>query len=821
MGNKIQNLFLLLFVCNTQLFWSQQNQNSFLIADKNEVKSIYIDPESDELILWAVNELATDIQEITGQKPQIISTQKPTSESGIYIGQIDETLFKNYKKSKKDLSGSWEKFSISNEKNSLYITGSDVRGTVYGIFEVAERLGVSPWKWWADVHNIKKEKLALELPKEGITESPSVQFRGIFLNDEDWGLQPWAAKTFEKETGDIGPKTYEKIFQLLLRLKANTIWPAMHPSTKAFFKIEGNKEMAQKYHILLGTSHAEPMMRNNVDEWKKETMGDFNYFTNSVTINQYWQDRLNEIKNSKAETIMTLGMRGAHDSQMEGAKNAEDAKNMVEKIITTQREMLAATFKKPITSIPQVMIPYKEVLEQYNKGMKIPEDVTLMWTDDNYGYIRRFSDEKEQKRVGGGGVYYHISYWGRPHDYLWLCSTQPGLIWEEMSKAYANGDQKMWIVNVGDIKPAEYDLEFFMDLAWDINSIKPDEIHQHLKNWAAREFNDKVAYEVSSVMSEYYRLAMLRKPEFMGWSQTEPTTQIKPSDFTTDEAIRRIALYDALMEKVNQLSVSIPEERKYAWFQLVVYPVKSAAYMNRKFLYWNLALETTDSVTKEKHLNSSKEAYSEIEALTLYYNTELSNGKWNNMMSMVPRNLPVYQPIDYANLPKVAENKASNPENEVIAIQANEFTTQKQAKNYNWKAIDGLGYSNVAVTLFPLKSEYFESEKPSVTYTFETDKTGEYEVEVRFIPTHANNSDHEATISFDANTSKTFKLNSYDRNAAWKANVLRNAAIFTLPVKIEKTGKHTITIEVNQTGIIIDQLAIYPKGQKKYEIPFE
>jgi len=816
---KIQNSLLLLFVFTSQLFWSQNKNNNFLIANKNEVASIYIDQNADPLVVWAVNELATDIQEITGQKPNIITSQKTPNEKGIYIGHIDENRFKSYKKSKKGLSGSWEKFSISTEKNNLYIVGSDVRGTVYGIFETAEKLGVSPWKWWADVHNIKKQKLVLSIPSEGITENPSVQFRGIFLNDEDWGLQPWAAKTFEKETGDIGPKTYEKIFQLLLRLKANTIWPAMHESTKAFFKIEGNKEMAQKYHILLGTSHAEPMLRNNVDEWKKETMGAFNYFTNSENINKYWQDRLNEVRDSKAEAAFTLGIRGVHDSQMEGAKSTEEAKEMVEKVIVKQREMLASTFKKPITSIPQVMIPYKEVLELYNKGLKVPEDVTLMWTDDNYGYIRRISDEKEQKRIGGGGVYYHLSYWGRPHDYLWLSSMQPGLIWSEMSKAYANGDQKMWIVNVGDIKPAEYDLEFFMDLAWDINSIKPDGIHEHLTTWASREFNDAVANDVSNVMSEYYRLAMLRKPEFMGWSQTEPTTQIKPSEFTAEEAKRRVQLYDQLVEKVNKLSASIPQERKDAWFQLVVYPVKTAASINHKFLYWKLSLESKDPAEKEKFENLSKEGYRQIEKLTQYYNTEMSNGKWNNMMSMAPRKLPVFDPIKYDNNAKIEESKTTSTE--LIAIQAKDFTANQGAKNYQWKPIEGFGYSNAAITLFPLKSSYFETEKPLVTYTFEAEKTGEYEIEVRFIPTHANNSDHQATITFDGKNSETFKLNSYDRNAAWKANVLRNAAIFTLPVKIENTGKHTIKIEVNQTGIVIDQLAIYPKGQKKYEIPFK
>lgn len=385
--------------------------------------------------------MADDIKELTGKRPEIIQTNS-FSKSGIYVGQISDPLFK-VKKDKKELSGQWEKFSIQKENENLIITGSDVRGTVYAIFEITERLGISPWKWWADVNPIKQEKLSLQLPQNGIISSPSVQYRGIFLNDEDWGLQPWATKTFEKETGDIGPKTYEKIFQLLLRLKANTIWPAMHPSTKGFFTISGNKEMAQKYHIVIGSSHAEPMLRNNVDEWKPKINGDYNYFTNKTQVDKYWQDRLDELKSAKIETIMTLGMRGVHDSKMEGAKDLKESIAMVEKIILNQREMFSNTFNKPLNQIPQAFIPYKEVLELYDNGLKIPDDITLVWPDDNYGYIRRLSNESEQKRAGGSGVYYHISYWGRPHDYLWLSTTQPGLIWYEMTKAYQNGANKM------------------------------------------------------------------------------------------------------------------------------------------------------------------------------------------------------------------------------------------------------------------------------------------------------------------------------------------------------------------------------------------
>ncbi|AOW11449.1 glycosyl hydrolase [Flavobacterium gilvum] len=785
-------------------FGQNKNTTDYQIADSNQATTIFIADNSDPLIVWAVNELANDIRDITGKQPEI-KTTKSFSQKGIYIGEVGSALFSS-KTTTKELSGQWEKFSIKKEKDNLLIQGSDVRGTVYAIFEIAERLGVSPWKWWADVNPIKKEKLSLKLPQSGIVSSPSVQYRGIFLNDEDWGLEPWAAKTFEPEVGNIGPKTYEKIFQLLLRLKANTIWPAMHPCTKGFFTIGGNKEMAQKYHIVIGSSHAEPMLRNNVDEWKPKIYGDYNYFTNSTQVNKYWQDRLDELKSANNQTIMTLGMRGVHDSKMEGAKDVKESKEMVDKIIGVQREMLSKTFAKPLKDIPQAFVPYKEVLELYDNGLKVPDDVTLVWPDDNYGYIRRLSDEEEQKRSGGSGVYYHLSYWGRPHDYLWLSTVQPGLLWFEMTKAYENGAKKMWIVNVGDIKPGEYDMELFLDLAWDVNSIKSDGLDGYMKNWIGREFSPNIAQDLSTVFEEYYRLAFIRKPEYMGWSQTEPTTPIKLSDFTQEESLQRIKAYDNLMSKVDALSSLVPEERKDAWFQLVVYPIKGAGYMNHKFLYWNLWATTSDLKQKENYWNLSAKAFEKIKELTTYYNNEMSKGKWNQMMSMHPRNLPVFDSIKANAVSQEPIVKTGSKL--IITIQANKFVANKSSKNYKWQDIKGFGYSNNAVTLFPFKQTYFKTEKPSVTYEFVANETGDYEIEVHLIPTHANKFDHEIGIQIDQNEVKSFLINTKDRDKTWKENVLRNSAIVKVPVSIKTNGKHIIKIDVNQTGIVLDYIVV-------------
>jgi hypothetical protein len=797
------SIAIIAFLTNTA-FGQNNEAVDFPIVKTNESTTIFIDSKTDKLVVWAVNELVSDVEEITGKRLNVVIADK-ISQNGIYIGQASSSLFQS-KTIQKELANQWEKIYIKKQEQNLIVAGSDVRGTVYAVFEIAEELGVSPWKWWADVNPIAKKELVLQLPSKGIIEKPSVQYRGIFLNDEDWGLQPWAAKTFEPETGDIGPKTYEKIFQLLLRLKANTIWPAMHPCTKGFFTINGNKEIAEKYHMIIGSSHAEPMLRNNVDEWKKN-FGDYNYFTNSTQVNKYWQDRLDEIKSANNEVVMTLGMRGVHDSKMEGAKNVEESISMVGKIIGIQREMLLNTFEKPLNEIPQVFVPYKEVLELYDNGLQVPDDVTLVWPDDNYGYIRRLSDEKEQKRAGGSGVYYHLSYWGRPHDYLWLSTAQPGLIWSEMSKAYQNGAKKMWIVNVGDIKPSEYNMEFFMDLAWNINSIPFDGITKNLEQWISREFTPAIASELSPAIAEYYRLAFIRKPEYMGWSQTEPTTSIKSSDFTKEEMEERIKAYANLVQKIDSLSPFIPNERKDAWFQLFEYPIKGAANMNFKFLYWNLEATANDEVKKEKYHKQASEAYEKIRELTEFYNTKMSSGKWNKMMSMHPRNLPVFDSVAKNTKAEEIDTKINN----AIVIQANQFIASKNSENYKWQPINGLGFSNNAMTLFPLNQHYFKKEKPAVSYEFEVPEIGNYEVEVHFLPTHSNNFDQEVLIEINENESESFLINTKDRDTVWKENVLRNSAIVKISFSVTNAKKQNMTISVNQTGIVLDYISIKRK----------
>ncbi|MFD0990151.1 glycosyl hydrolase 115 family protein [Mariniflexile jejuense] len=640
------------YIVNTK----KSNLPDFEIFTSQNQAIILYDIKGSSLDSISAYLLAEDIYQVTNYKPKVITKIKEAKGNVIVIGSIKSKLIGNFL-NQKELSSSfknqWESYlykTISNPnkkiKKALVISGTNARGVAYGVFNISKKIGVNPWYWWADVP-VKQSKELILKQLDFYSKSPSVKYRGIFLNDEDWGLQPWAAKTIEPETGDIGPKTYSKIFELLLRLNANTIWPAMHPSTKAFFYYPNNAKIAEAYQIVIGTSHAEPMLCNNVDEWNKQAFGDFNYVTNKTNVINYWENRVKNAKNLNA--IYTMGMRGVHDSGMEGVKNNYEAVQLLDGIISDQRTLLKKHINPKVETIPQAFTVYKEVLDLYKAGLKVPDDITLVWTDDNYGYIRALSNIEEQKRSGGSGVYYHASYWGRPHDYLWLDTTNPHLIREEMMKAYNLNNRTIWILNVGDIKPAEYSTQLFLDIAYDAEKFQNSKYTtSHQQQFFDDIFGKAFSKNITKIKETYYQLAFERKPEFMGWSQTEPTTQIFNTQYNpfsnNDEITQRINAYETIEKEVNSIENELPNTLKSAFMQLVSYPVKGASNMNKKFLYRDKALAYAKQGRKSASIykNLSNEAFLNIEHLTENYN-QLSNGKWNGIMDMKPRRLPVYE----------------------------------------------------------------------------------------------------------------------------------------------------------------------------------
>lgn len=655
---NLNKIYFFLMVTLLSIGNAYAQKTTFAIITKKNKVSILYDKKAPQLDAIAANLLAKDIERVTSFKPMVYTDPSKAKGNVIVIGNVQSPLIKKFLGKQasitKQLTGKWESFGLnvvdgpSNAiHKALVISGSDTRGTAFGVFTLSEKIGVSPWYWWADVPVKKREELTIQ-QESYVSVAPAVKYRGIFINDEDWGLQPWAAKTFEPETGDIGPKTYAKVFELLLRLKANLIWPAMHPSTKAFFHYPANLKMAEDYQIVIGSSHAEPMLRNNVGEWNVKTMGHFNYLTNKERIYSYWETRVKESKHIDA--IYTLGMRGVHDGQMEGVTDMKEAVPLVDNIIQDERALLSKNINSDITTIPQAFTPYKEVLEIYDNGLKVPDDVTLVWPDDNYGYIHRLNNEQESRRKGGTGVYYHASYWGRPHDYLWLSSTHPALMTEEMMKAYEMGARTIWVLNVGDIKPQEYNIQQFLDIAFNPIPFKESQYtEQHLLHWASSIFGKENAHKIQTILWDYYQLAFERKPEFMGWSQTEPNTKTAYTDFNHfyygDEAQKRIDHYNILEAAVSNLRAQVDEDAADAFYELVYYPVLGASQMNKKFLYRDKSYlyAKQNRVSADEYAQRSKIAYNRIVKETAYYNTQLAHGKWQHIMSMEPRDLAVYQ----------------------------------------------------------------------------------------------------------------------------------------------------------------------------------
>ena len=537
----------------------------------------------------------------------------------------------------------------------LLVAGSDSHGTAYGIMELSRLIGVSPWEWWADV--TPEKKISFVLPVEYQTlQSPSVEYRGIFINDEDWGLMPWSSQTYEPSDikGHIGPKTNARIFELLLRLRANTYWPAMHECTLPFFLTEGNRKVAEEYGLFIGSSHCEPMVCSAAGEWRRRGQGDYDYVNNSASVYKFWEDRVKEV--AQQGNIYTLGMRGVHDGQMQGAKTVAEQKAVLERVLKDQRGLLQKYVNKDVTAIPQAFIPYKEVLDIYNAGLQVPDDVTLIWCDDNYGYIRHFPTAEERARKGGNGIYYHVSYWGRPHDYLWLGTFSPYLLHQQMKLAYDRGIQKMWVLNVGDIKPAEYQIELFLDMAWNIDEVNEIGVTAHLKSWLGREFGSNCAEELLPAMEAHYQLSYIRKPEFMGNTREEERDPkykvIKDLPWSEQTISERLRSYTALSDVVERMESNIPADRQDAYFQLVKYPVQAAAQMNRKILTAQLARHS------KVDWKQSDAAFDSIASLTQQYNS-LQNGKWNRMMDFQPRKLPVFKRVEHttATEPMVTDRK--------------------------------------------------------------------------------------------------------------------------------------------------------------------
>jgi lysophospholipase L1-like esterase len=764
--------------------------------------TLVIDTLDDEVVSVAATAFSKDIQLVTGilpsiahdltAAPVIIGTLGNSTliDSLVTLGKIDATA----------LQGKWETFMISvianpfpNVSQALVVAGSDPRGTAFGVFELSRAIGVSPLVYWADV--TPEPKTALHIATENtVIGPPSVKYRGMFINDEDWGIKPWASSQMDPDIHDIGPNTYAKVFEFMLRCKANYIWPAMHEVTKAFWYYPQNPIVAKRYGIVLGSSHCEPLLRNNVDEWTNNfaveypgvTKGDWNWATNSATITTYWTDRVVAAANQNQDAVYTIGMRGIHDSGMPGYSTNEDKRNGLISVIAAQRNILSTNLGKPASQVPQIFCPYKEALTLYQLGLNLADDVTICWADDNHGHIRQLSNPAEQLRSGGAGVYYHLSYWGDPEDFLWLSSISPSLVSYEMSRAYDLNTRNLWVFNVGDIKPAEMEFQFAMDLAWDVNKWRPDKARYYARQWAKETFGEPFADALADIKAEYYRLAAAGKPE-----------HIHLISYSETEVEQRLAAYDALVAAVNTLASQIPQRLQDAFYELIEYPVKGAAEMNKKIFYAKKSLTLAAQGNSEAltFATQATNAYNTIISLTNKYNTQTAGGKWNGIMSYNPRSRSQFGAPSVATSGSIAATQTEpDPQPSLTVIAAGDYTNIQTA-GYNLQRIVGLGNAATALTVYPLNlTTYTQANIASAPFAeYEVPlQAGKNKILVKCLPTFPlySGMNLRYAVSIAGSTPEFVDIATSAESDAWDTNIIRGYA-----------GKESVYQAANDTTV--------------------
>ncbi len=811
----LSRTFLSAFALPFLLFATAQaaTAQTFTLADRGNAADICVATDDYEGVKIAAQNLHNDIR--------LAYDGQITTSNGrrVIIGTIGhsaliDSLVRNQKIDVRDIKDGWERFIIEGCGDNLVIAGSDRRGTIYGIYELSRRIGVTPWTWWADVP-VKQQKLLTIDAKRFVKASPSIRYRGIFINDEDWGLKPWASLNYEKELDDIGPKTYERVCELILRLGGNMLAPAMHTCTGAFYSHPESKVVADRLGVIITTSHCEPMLFNNasLDEWDGKRDGAWDYRTNRNTILGKFANRVAEA--CTYDNIYTTAMRGVHDEGMHGARTPQERVAVLTEVIKDQRNLLELFTKKPANEVPQIFVPYKEALDVYLAGLQVPDDITLIWVDDNYGYMKRLSTPEEQKRSGRSGVYYHLSYLGAPHDYLWLNTTAPVLMYEELIKAYRTGADRYWLLNVGDIKPMELGMQTFFELADNVEAFDFEKINSHQATYLASIFGEKYRKDFQFMLGEYYRLAWSRKPEYMGWDRMwdrKDKELLHDTEFSFqhyNDAQRRLADYQRIATKAKSIMQQLPEVQRPAFYELMAFQIMAAEQMNRKFLMAQLNHEK-HAAGLEAEANwaadRSQEAYDSIEALQHTYNT-LLDGKWNEMM----RISTAYMSKQHL-LPQLFRTAGVQAKAVDLRIDKKkdrlEGCTLVDLTKANKGIVRGVGYDWHVLQLMQGDTHDFTLGK------IEADSVTLHIYALPFFPVYAGKGNAYG-ISLDGGKMVKVENKFVEYGESWKDQVMQNGkhSVVTLPIDRSKS-RHTLRLHGVDDGQMIERLIVDWGGLK-------
>ena len=797
----------------------------------NKVK-ILVAPNDHEVVRKAAALLQQDIFLITGEKPAII--EKPQPGKLIIIGSSDRSgiirqLHGKKKLNLTEISNRWEAFHISSIKNplpnipeALVITGSDARGTAFGVLELSKQAGVSPWYWWADVPVQKKQSIHIKR-SASITDSPLVKYRGIFLNDEAPALSNWSRQHF----GGFRAGFYEKVFELMLRLKSNYIWPAMWGN--AFYDDDSlNIKMAEQYAIVIGTSHHEPLMRAH-DEWRRYGNKQlWNYDSSTMALRDFWRKGLQRATNEK---IVTVGMRGDGDEPM----SRETATSLLERIVADQRKIISEVSGKPANQTPQLWALYKEVQDYYDKGMRVPDDVTLLLCDDNWGNIRRLPAPDANKRKGGYGIYYHFDYVGGPRNYKWINTNPLPRVWEQMHLAWEYDVKQIWIVNVGDLKPMELPISFFLDYAWNPTRIGPADIRAYTERWAAQQFGDQHQKKIAELLAAYTKITGRKKPELLNENSY---------NLAGENAFSSVIEETGKLEKETKaIAAQLPAAYQDAFFQLVLHPI--SAVNNLYQLYYYTALNQHHAkynlAIANRYADTAKQHFENDSLISLQYH-RINNGKWNHMMSQTHIGYTGWQQPPFNKIPALKYLEAPEEEKLIsidtfaktskalipdgvsgnqfyqysgyVSMDAAHFSKAVNSNGITWTVLPDHGRTGDAITPFPVTAPRQQpgGNAPKLSYDFYVRDASAFELSVYCSPTlnlqHAPEG-MQFAVSIDEQEPQIMELNKDDGNIRiWETWVANNIIIKKTKLYISNPGKHTLHFWMVDPGVVLQKLEL-------------
>ena len=765
-----------------------------LIADGKQIATLAVDSRHEwQGVKWAVENLSEDFARVTGRRAPI--TGRPSGAT-IIIGTIGREGFIEDYLSPEDLSslqGAREKYILkASGDGKVIIAGSDKRGTTYGIYALSAAIGVSPWYWWADVPSVHRDRIYI-LNGSYTEGEPKVYYRGIFLNDEAPALTGWV----NENTDGYKSGFYRRVFELLLRLKGNFLWPAMWDA--AFYDDDPlNMYYADEMGIIMGTSHHEPCARAQ-KEWHRYGSGPWDYNKNRRELMDFWRGGIERMKDT--EDVVTIGMRGDGDMAMEEGTNIA----LLERIIRDQRRMIADVTGKPASETPQVWALYKEVQDYYDKGMRVPDDVTLLLCDDNWGNVRKLPAMDDAPRSGGYGMYYHFDYVGGPRNYKWLNCNQVERVWEQMNLCYEYGVRKLWVVNVGDLKPMEYPIQFFLDMAWDPEAITPETIFDHTLKFAEDQFPGSDAREIAEILSLYGKYARRVTPELLN---------ARTYTFDYGEWPKVLDEWNRLELRALRVLQSLDPRWEDAYYELVLFPIQ--AIQNVYEMYYSVAMNQKATTPQDINYWADRveTLYERDSLLCAFYNHELANGKWNHMMDQTHIGYRIWQEPRRQVMPEV---RRSDEQPYLCHLESDGYISIEAVNNTELSGgvilIPRLGKTEGALTVLPAKEH---NENAYAEFEIQTESSGKAELSVYLAPTLNFNAGKglRYAVSVDGGQEQVVNFNGHYQGelGPWQA-----ASIIVSKAELDfgSPGRHTLRFRFVDQGPVLQKIVIDFGGVKR------